>query len=110
MSLTEFTVDNLRCIEHAKLQLHPNHNLVWGGNGSGKTSLLESIFLLGRGRSFRTRNSERLIQHGKDPLTVFGRIGGSGGLSQSLGIQVSRSDGTLARINGATAGSLTELT
>jgi len=134
MSLTEFTVDNLRCIEHAKLQLHPNHNLVWGGNGSGKTSLLESIFLLGRGRSFRTRNSERLIQYGKDQLVVFGRTntGGVGSseslsqldalgdvprgtsarglLSQSLGIQVSRSSGTLARINGATAETLTELT
>jgi DNA replication and repair protein RecF len=116
MSLTELTVDNLRCIEHAKLQLHPNHNLIWGGNGSGKTSLLESIFLLGRGRSFRTRNSERLIQYGKDQLIVFGRKSVPRGtsvrglLSQSLGIQVSRSNGTLARINAATAGTLTELT
>ncbi len=73
LSLIELTIDDLRCIEHAELHLHPGHNLVWGGNGSGKTSLLESIFLLGRGRSFRTRNSERLIRHGRDRLVVFGR-------------------------------------
>ena len=73
MSLGELIVDDLRCIEHAELLLHPGHNLIWGGNGSGKTSLLESIFLLGRGRSFRTRNSERLIRHGRDRLVVFGR-------------------------------------
>jgi DNA replication and repair protein RecF len=115
-------VDDLRCIEHAKLELHPGHNLIWGGNGSGKTSLLESIFLLGRGRSFRTRNSERLIRHGRERLVVFGRTRGWGGEDrgddlvsrempgQALGVQVSRVDGTTARINGATARSLTELT
>jgi DNA replication and repair protein RecF len=149
VSLVELVVDDLRCIEHAELQLHPGHNLIWGGNGSGKTSLLESIFLLGRGRSFRTRNSERLIRHGRDRLVVFGRTGGDLGarnsgagyipggasestadlegpagnpagavgrpgdaapLSQPLGVQVSRADGTIARISGAAARSLTELT
>jgi DNA replication and repair protein RecF len=145
LSLIDLTIDDLRCIEHTELQLHPGHNLIWGGNGSGKTSLLEGIFLLGRGRSFRTRNSERLIRHGRDRLVVFGRTGpdgnsqgvearGSAGrspemadsrgdtetlvhasftpssLSQPLGVQVSRADGTMARISGATARSLTELT
>jgi DNA replication and repair protein RecF len=155
LSLAELTVDDLRCIEHAELQLHPGHNLIWGGNGSGKTSLLESIFLLGRGRSFRTRNSERLIRHGRERLVVFGRTargnepgdsphsdvgieglgfgeasrstgdlassgagigsprsrpGNPSSLTHALGVQVSRADGTIARISGATARSLTELT
>lgn len=114
MSLTEVIVDDVRCIEHAELRLHPGHNLIWGGNGSGKTSLLESIFILGRGRSFRTRNSERLIRLGRDRLVVFGRIGvgapASFGAGSPLGVQVSRADGTIARIGGASAKSLTELT
>jgi DNA replication and repair protein RecF len=105
MSLADLVLDDVRCIEHAELQLRPGINLIWGGNGSGKTSLLESIFLLGRGRSFRTRNSERLIRHGRDRLVVFGRVA-----SQPLGVQVSRVDGTIARIGGASAKSLTELT
>ncbi len=107
MSLSELTVDNVRCLEHVELSLHPHHNLVWGGNGSGKTSLLEALFLLGRGRSFRTRNSERLIRHGQSQLVVFGRTGEIP--SQNLGIQVSRTEGTRARISGQSAGSLTEL-
>src|SRR5207248_7972224 len=74
MSLAEIAVSNLRCVEHAELALHPGHNLIWGGNGSGKTSLLEAIFLLGRGRSFRSRNSERLIRLGKDHMRVTGEI------------------------------------
>jgi DNA replication and repair protein RecF len=121
VSLTELIVDDVRCIEHAELRLHPGQNLIWGGNGSGKTSLLESIFLLGRGRSFRTRNSERLIRLGRERLTVFGRVtreatailGDPGAvpvIDQPLGVQVSRSEGTMARIGGSTARSLTELT
>jgi DNA replication and repair protein RecF len=107
MSLIELTVEDLRCLQRAELALDSRRNLIWGSNGSGKTSLLEAIFLLGRGRSFRTRNSERLIRHGQPRLTVFGRTDGIPG--QAVGVQVSRTGGTIARISGATAGSLTEL-
>lgn len=107
MGLAELTVENLRCLEHVELSLHPDRNLIWGGNGSGKTSVLEAIFLLGRGRSFRTRNSERLIRHGQAQLWVFGRTDDMP--PRSLGVQVSRADGTKARISGSTAGSLMEL-
>ena len=122
MSLTELIVDDVRCIERAELRLDAGQNLIWGGNGSGKPSLLESIFLLGRGRSFRTRNSERLIRHGRDRLVVFGRAAPdsefpASGAADSpvltgrpLGVQVSRVDGTVARIDGTNAKSLTELT
>src|SRR5271167_2573634 len=107
MSLVELAVEDLRCLQRAQLVLHPRHNLIWGSNGSGKTSLLEAIFLLGRGRSFRTRNSERLIRHGQQRLTVFGRTDGIP--AHALGVQATRGAGTLARINGTTALSLTDL-
>ncbi len=107
MSLVELTVEDLRCLQRTELILDPRHNLIWGSNGSGKTSLLEAIFLLGRGRSFRTRNSERLIRHGQSRLTVFGRTAGIP--AQAVGVQVAQGGGTSARINGANAASLTEL-
>lgn len=107
MSLVELTVEDLRCLQRVELVLDPRHNLIWGGNGSGKTSLLEAIFVLGRGRSFRTRNSERLIRHGQSRLTVFGRTDGVP--AQAVGVQVAKAGGTTARINGANAASLTEL-
>src|SRR5437868_10058925 len=99
MSLAELAVDNLRCLEHAELHLHPGQNLIWGDNASGKTSLLEAIFLLGRGRSFRTRNSERLIRHGEPRLRVVGKTGDTS--PEQIGVEVSRQDGTVAKLRGA---------
>lgn len=108
MALIELSVERLRCVHQARLDLHPRHNLLWGANGAGKTSLLEGIFLLGRGRSFRTRNSERLIKHGEPRLIVFGRTDDVP--AHSLGLEVSRVSGTAARIDGTDASALTRLT
>lgn len=107
MSLAELVAEDLRCVQRAELHLHGGHNLIWGANGSGKTSLLEAIFLLGRGRPFRTRNSERLIRHGQERLVVFGRLGEPS--RQTLGVQVSRRDGTVAKVAGNFVETLTEL-
>ncbi len=107
MSLGELRVRNLRCIEAAELELHSGCNLIWGGNGAGKTSLLEALFLLGRGRSFRTRHSEHLIRRGAEGLTVFGRS--VSGL-HAAGVEFDRQRGAQAKVNGAVLGSLAELT
>jgi len=108
MNLFEITVSNLRCIEHAELQLSPGVTLIHGGNGSGKTSLLEAIFVLGRGRSFRTRNSERLIRRGQDQMRVSGQTTSEVGGTLRIGFEITR-QGTAARIGGRPAETLAEL-
>jgi DNA replication and repair protein RecF len=111
VSLGLLTLENLRCLHRAELELHPGRNLIIGANGSGKTSLLEAIFLLGRGRSFRTRNSERLITHGESRLVVFGRTAPaeSSGIPLGLGVQVTRGEPTVAKIQGEFARTLAAL-
>jgi DNA replication and repair protein RecF len=64
----------LRCLREAELTLHPRRNYIFGPNGAGKTSLLEGIFVLGRGRSFRTRQIRRLVRHGAESFAVFGEV------------------------------------
>ncbi len=107
MALAELTVDQLRCIARAELSLAPSLSLICGENGSGKTSLLEAMFLLGRGRSFRTRSSERLIRLGEPMLTVFGRTADNA--ARRIGVQVSRTDGVRARADGSDLAALAEL-
>jgi DNA replication and repair protein RecF len=106
MALAELRIENLRCIEGATLEFSSELNLIAGANGAGKTSVLEAIFLLGRGRSFRTRSSEKLIRHGQHSLVVFGRTDAE--LPQTAGVEVTR-QGTRARINGGNADSLLAL-
>jgi len=108
MSLSEITISNLRCIEHAELCLPPGLTLIYGGNGSGKTSLLEGIFVLGRGRSFRTRNSERLIRRGQAHMRVTGEVQRSAHESVRLGFEVTGA-ATAARVAGRAAETLAEL-
>src|ERR1700739_4570776 len=108
MSLSEIAISNLRCIEHAAVPLRPRLTLIYGGNGSGKTSLLEGIFVLGRGRSFRTRNSERLIRRGQAHMRVTGEVRRTTGDSVRLGVEVTRA-GAAARIAGRPAETIAEL-
>jgi DNA replication and repair protein RecF len=107
MSLAYLLAENLRCWRRLELELAPGLNLVWGANGAGKSSLLEAAFLLGRGRSFRTHTSERVIAHGADRLVVFGRTAGV--CEHQIGIEIAREGGTRARIDGRNAESLAEL-
>ena len=77
MKLQTIRVDNVRKIVSADLSLHPNINIFIGPNGSGKTSLLEAVFLLSGGRSFRTTRAREIIRHGEERLTVFGQVNGA---------------------------------
>jgi len=87
--------------------LDPTYNLFVGPNASGKTSLLEAVFLLGRGRSFRTRRIERLIRQGESAFRVVGWVA-HGGLTTVIGLGGNRR-ATEIRIAGTAAGSATEL-
>lgn len=53
-------------------------NWFFGPNGAGKTSILEAIYLLARGRSFRSARTARVIQKDTDALTVTARRSDSG--------------------------------
>ena len=109
LKLETLSIRDLRCIEVADLELGPELTLISGPNGSGKTSLLEAIFLLGRGRSFRTRNSERLIRRGEHRLHVVGHVANSPEFpSRPVGIEVGP-EGTVARVGGQAVASLAEL-
>jgi DNA replication and repair protein RecF len=61
-------VKDLRNVREASLELSPGLNVLLGRNAQGKTSLLEAVGLLARGRSFRTDQTETLIRRGAPSL------------------------------------------
>lgn len=64
MYLTALYLHNFRLYEEARFDFSPKLNVVRGPNARGKTSLLEAIYFLTTGRSFRTAQTQDLIRHG----------------------------------------------
>jgi DNA replication and repair protein RecF len=63
---------DVRNIREAELDLAPGLNVFFGRNAQGKTTLLEAVGLLARGRSFRTDETPTLIRRGAEGLTTRG--------------------------------------
>ncbi|QJD28842.1 DNA replication/repair protein RecF [Methylococcus geothermalis] len=89
MALLRLDVADVRNIESASLSPGEGLNLLFGANGSGKTSLLEAIYLLSRGKSFRSSQPHRIIRFDQPFLTVAGRIGQPGG-GTTVGLRLGR--------------------
>jgi DNA replication and repair protein RecF len=100
-------VTDFRCLQSAALDLDPQFTLISGPNASGKTSLLEALYVLGRGRSFRTRRLEHLIRHGATQFVVFGEAV-TADRRIPVGVEGS-AGGVRARIAGDKASTLAEL-
>ena len=95
--LTSITVENFRCIEKATLEFDERSTGIVGANASGKTSLLEAIYYLGHGRSFRTHQPDKLRRAGSTFLRVVAKLSTSRGLL-TAGLEHShgRTEGQLA--------------
>ena len=90
-------ISNLRNLTHVNLHATAC-NVIIGANGSGKTSLLEAIFLLSRGKSFRHHQPKRYIQHHQNTATVYARLNNS----STLAIQKQADATTILRLNQTT--------
>ncbi len=104
--IQQLNIHKLRNLGQAELTL-ARCNLIIGANGSGKTSLLEAVFLLSRGKSFRHHEPRRYIRHHESDCTIWAKTFGDP--SNTLAIQKKldtqgKSD-TLLRFNGQTAAS-----
>ena len=98
MLLRRLSVRNLRCL--AEVDLEPSdNNLIYGENASGKTSLLEAIFVLGRGKSFRISGRNGLIRDGEERAVLSGQVA-QGERVAPVGIALNRGAGATIRVDG----------
>ncbi|EMP54559.1 DNA recombination protein RecF [Marinobacter santoriniensis NKSG1] len=122
MALVRLQTEDFRNLSPEPVSFSSSFNLLYGANGSGKTSILEAIGYLGLGRSFRVSRHKAVVRHGQTRFTVFGgldrgtddggdyRPGNSGGLSHRLGIarDVTLKE-TILRVDGENVRSLSRL-
>jgi DNA replication and repair protein RecF len=110
MHLSSVSFDGVRNLDTISLECHAKANIIYGSNGSGKTSFLEAVFLLGRGRSFKHRDLRLVIGRGAEQLIVSGRLSKpDSNSSYQLGVSRSLKGGFEARCNGQNLASAAEL-
>ena len=99
--LQHLKTTNFRCLEGAELETDPHYNLIYGANASGKTSLLEAIAYLGRGKSFRGATTQDLVTHGHSEFILLGKVDNNS-RTMTVGVRNSR-EGLEVRIDGENA-------
>ncbi len=101
MILRALATRNFRNLEPARLELHPDANVFVGGNGQGKTNLLEAIYFLSTTRSFRTSRVANLFRFDADHLFTEGLAEGDGiQKTLSIGIEASSTRKRELLVNG----------
>src|SRR6202142_4450838 len=107
MTLRRVQMTDFRCLHQANLELDPHFTLISGPNASGKTTLLEAIYVLGRGRSFRTRSLDHLIRTGAERMIIVGESD-LADRRVIFGVEGS-TEGLRAKLGGERVASLAEL-
>lgn len=71
MHITRLDIAHLRRFDRVELAPDPGINVLVGGNGAGKTSVLEALHLMAYGRSFRGRVRDGLVAHGAEAIEIY---------------------------------------
>ena len=108
MTIETLKITALRNLTSVDIQPVKGINLFFGENGSGKSSVLEAIYLMGLSRSFRSHRIKPVIQNEKSLCTVFGRVENQGSL-YSVGVSRGTDAELRVHINGTTPSGLHEL-
>ena len=71
MILKDLKLKNFRNINDVDIEFSNNFNIIYGKNGSGKTNLVESIYILALTKSFRTNKDDNLINNLEKDSNLF---------------------------------------
>lgn len=74
MKIQHLRLLNFRNYEKMEISFSDSYNIIYGNNGSGKTNLVESIYVLALTKSFRGSVDKVLIMNNKDVCRVEGTI------------------------------------
>lgn len=110
MGLTYLDISNFRNLTSVSLQpISHGFNFICGNNGSGKTSLLEAIYYLSLGRSFRSTIIDRIIRRSARKFSIFAHLASNTNYSVPIGLERQVKGELKLRISGKDAHSIAEL-
>lgn len=74
MKITNLKLVNYRNYDQININFSNNINIIYGNNGTGKSNLIEAIYLLSLTKSFRTLDDKNLIKNDTNTALVKGII------------------------------------
>lgn len=107
MHIAELKSENFRNLGKQTLTFHPHVNLITGDNGAGKTALLEALYTLGRGKSFRENQTRHIIAHDESQFRLIATLA-QHGQTRRLGMEKSAREHRL-RLDGEDLKHLSQL-
>ena len=74
MKISRIALNGFRNYDFDTADFSPGTNVIYGENAQGKTNLLEAVYMLAMGRSFRTRFDRELIGFGCDSAEILAEV------------------------------------
>ncbi|NBI13557.1 DNA replication/repair protein RecF [[Haemophilus] felis] len=108
MAISRLLIENFRNLTAVDLELDHGFNFLVGNNGSGKTNVLEAIFYLGHGRSFKSAVGNRIISYEQPHFILHGKIQEQQH-QWSVGLQKFRQGNSVVKINGEDGNKIADL-
>ncbi len=99
MYFKSIEINNFRNYRDEKVEFDPKLNLILGDNAQGKTNLLEALFIMGLGKSFKTNNDKEMIRDGCDFSKVTSVVVNKDGEETSIEVVYNKS-GKILKVNG----------
>ena len=97
MKIDSLSLMNFRNYETLNISFG-NLNIIYGLNGSGKTNIVEAIYMLALTKSFRINNDKIMIKKGKIKAKIKGNVLKKNDENE-FGVEISN-DGKIVAING----------
>ena len=108
MYFKSLELKNFRNYEELSLEFDPGLNLITGMNGRGKTNIIEGLYVMGMGKSFRTSKDREMIMFGRDEARASSVVVSDDGRETSIDINYS-GEGKLIRVDGVKLGRTIDL-
>lgn len=74
MRIQRLELTNFRSFTHTEIKFERPTTVIVGPNAAGKTNILEAIYLLATGKSFRAGHEEEMVREGEEIARVAGQI------------------------------------
>jgi DNA replication and repair protein RecF len=109
MLIRTLAMINFRKYDHMDMTFEPYTNIIYGENGTGKTSILEAVHSLAYTRSFKTRLDADLIRHGQQGYQLKGTFTSRSGMDHEVRLSVTARRKKLLTVDGSNLNSRAEI-